>query len=161
MNERLIEDIFNPPKTHWWHYLYPWSLRRIRSMCCGAVAAIPGVRAHVLRTTALCDHPMYCYVAAPNDLKPVDHPDGCFFGTFGGYPEAWHIPAGSKCRLDHGEKPIQLERPAATQTPGSVYFDDENRCRFDGEIPTAEPTRAIAEPVLVTATPTHETGGAE
>jgi hypothetical protein len=37
-----------------------------------------------------------------------DHPSGCFYGTFGGYFDAWHIPKGSACGLPHGEDAIHL-----------------------------------------------------
>ncbi len=44
---------------------------------------------------------------------PTDHPAGCFYGSFGGYDDNWHIPAEAQCGLDHGERPIQLERKEA------------------------------------------------
>lgn len=41
--------------------------------------------------------------------SPADHPAGCFYGSFAeAYDEAWHIPAGVECGLDHGAKPIRL-----------------------------------------------------
>lgn len=48
---------------------------------------------------------------------PHQHPAGCFYGSFmDAYPDAWHIPHGADCRLDHGEKPIRLERPGGEPT---------------------------------------------
>jgi hypothetical protein len=51
--------------------------------------------------------------------SPIDHPAGCFYGSFAGaYSDRWHIPQGVECGLDHGEDPMRLgadadEREAA------------------------------------------------
>ena len=44
---------------------------------------------------------------------PHEHPAGCFYGSFAdAYPDAWHIPHGVECRLDHGTSPIHLNAPS-------------------------------------------------
>lgn len=43
------------------------------------------------------------------NADPHEHPAGCFYGSFAeAYPDAWHIPQGVECELDHGENPIRL-----------------------------------------------------
>jgi hypothetical protein len=37
----------------------PWSLRRAWGLVCATLAAVPGVRRHVLNTTPLKAHPMF------------------------------------------------------------------------------------------------------
>lgn len=57
---------------------------------------------------------------------PHEHPAGCFYGSFAeAYPDAWHIPHDSGCRLDHGENPIQLEPPSAPVHPDAGEGDDD------------------------------------
>jgi hypothetical protein len=48
----------------------------------------------------------------PADSGVLDHPQGCFYGSFlGAYPDRWHIPFDSNCPLDHGDDPIRLDAP--------------------------------------------------
>lgn len=39
----------------------------------------------------------------------LEHPNGCFYGSFGGYSDRWHIPKNVICNLPHGDDAIFLE----------------------------------------------------
>lgn len=54
----------------------------------------------------------YLSLDRDGDEAVLDHPAGCFYGSFiGAYPDAWHIPYGVECELDHGDEPIHLLPP--------------------------------------------------
>ncbi len=42
-------------------------------------------------------------------FSPLDHPAGCFYGSFAGaYPDVWHVVRGSGCDLPHGDEIVWL-----------------------------------------------------